>query len=83
MKLSICPTCRTKFKTYKNNYCSWFCYKKINRAKKVLTVKKESLLWKEYWNIKLYNAPLEKLTTQDYEDYDVIFKYDTFINNKS
>ena len=85
MKQSCCPVCKSKFKAYTKTYCSSACYNKIRvgKSRKVITVKKEKLLWKEYWDIKLYNFPLREMTQKDYQDYDVIWKYEEFYNNKS
>lgn len=37
-------------------------------------------MWKYFWAVKLKKATLGKITKEEYEAYDYVFTYQTFVN---
>lgn len=77
------PKCGIKFKKGANKYCCMSCFRvcqKKQRQKKISTIKTERTMWKYFWAVKLKKATLGKITKEEYEAYDYVFTYQTFVN---
>ncbi len=75
------PKCNTKYKSNNKKYCSSICYKQAETTKiKFSKPNKEKIMWRNFWEVKLRNAPLGKITKEEYEIYDYINNYQTFTN---
>ena len=79
--MNICLQCKRKYKDKGRGkkYCSGTCYEEHINQKSEHYVR-EKYLWKAYWEVKLYNFPLRKITREEYETIDYINKRQLFTN---
>jgi hypothetical protein len=81
MTLKTCqnPLCKVKYKNNNDNYCSKLCFNKYQHKKRIEKHKP----WKYFWEIMLQDYPFTKMTQEEFNDYYKVWRYYTFVNNKS